>query len=59
MRAGTAYFWVLVGVPSYIAYHVTKDTKKAALTGAAMTAFIFTNANYIHPFGPGPNPLKF
>ena len=59
MRPGSIAFYMYSGIPAAIAYVVTKRRETALKVAIAAGGFVMLTSNYIHPFGPGPNPLKF
>ena len=59
MRAGSLAFYLMTGIPTAIAYKVTGRRETAVKVAIAAGAYVMLTSNYIHPFGRGPNPLKF
>ena len=57
-RGGTYMFWMYVGGALGVARLAGLNDTKQLMAGALGGAYIMSSANYIHPFGPGSNPLK-
>ena len=57
LRPGTMQFWFEVARAMAFAQVVAPSYVTRA--GVAAAVYDMWHANYIHPFGRGPNPLKF
>ena len=56
MRGGAAMFWTYVGGAMLASRYIAP--RHTLQIGAATSALVMYQYEYIHPFGIGPNPLK-
>lgn len=56
VRPGTLMFYAQVGAAMGVAQYVRPQY--VATAGGLTAVYVMLTSNYVHPFGPGSNPLK-